>query len=166
MRPSIFLQHVGYLVVACKLLVAACGIQFPDQGLNLGQLHWECGVLATGLPGQSLFPLSKFPMRSYSVIKLSLPLTPSNPPPPSTTKATCYFFMLHLLHPSFPWKPGQAIHLHRTCGILAQDPNHQATRELHTPKFLRALFTGRCQWVRMSPALCSLPETHRLIQTF
>ena len=88
MRPSIFLQHVGYLVVACKLLVAACGIQFPDQGLNLGQLHWECGVLATGLPGQSLFPLSKFPMRSYSVIKLSLPLTPSNPPPPSTTPSS------------------------------------------------------------------------------
>jgi len=25
-------------------IVAACGIQFPDQGLNLGPLHWELGV--------------------------------------------------------------------------------------------------------------------------
>ena len=26
----------------------------PDQGLNLGPLHWERGVLATGPPGKSL----------------------------------------------------------------------------------------------------------------
>ena len=32
----------------------ACGIQFPDQGLNLGSLHWECGVLTTAPPGKSL----------------------------------------------------------------------------------------------------------------
>ena len=38
------LQHVGPLVVAC-------GIQFPDQGWNLGPLHWEQGVSATGPPG-------------------------------------------------------------------------------------------------------------------
>ena len=25
-----------------------CKIYFPDQGLNPGPLHWECGVLATG----------------------------------------------------------------------------------------------------------------------
>ena len=25
----------------------------PDQGSNLGPLHWKCGVLATGLPGKS-----------------------------------------------------------------------------------------------------------------
>ena len=35
----------------CGLLVAACGILFPDQGLNPGTLHWERGVLATGPPG-------------------------------------------------------------------------------------------------------------------
>ena len=40
--------------MACKLLVAACGIYFPDQGLNLGPLHWESGVLATGPPGKFL----------------------------------------------------------------------------------------------------------------
>ena len=34
------------------LSVVACGIQFPNQGLNL-VLHWDCGVLATGPPGKS-----------------------------------------------------------------------------------------------------------------
>jgi len=29
----------GSLVVVCKLSVAACGIQFHDQGLDLGPLH-------------------------------------------------------------------------------------------------------------------------------
>ena len=29
----------------------ACGIKFPDQGLNLGPLHWEHGV--PGPPGKS-----------------------------------------------------------------------------------------------------------------
>ena len=35
------LQHTGSLVVACKLLVEVCGIQFPDQGLNPATLHWK-----------------------------------------------------------------------------------------------------------------------------
>ena len=48
------LQRVGSLVVACGLLVVACEIQFPDQGSNLGPLHWEFRVLATGPPGKSL----------------------------------------------------------------------------------------------------------------
>ena len=39
--------------VACELLVAACGIWYPNQGLNQGPLHWEHGVLATGPPGKS-----------------------------------------------------------------------------------------------------------------
>ena len=46
-------------------LVATYGIQFPDQGSNLGTLHWESGVLATGPPGKSLLtgfflPISKY----------------------------------------------------------------------------------------------------------
>ena len=50
---SIFIVSCRVLsVAACKLLVAACGIQFPDQGLNWGPLHWESGVLVTGLPGK------------------------------------------------------------------------------------------------------------------
>ena len=35
------------------LIVAACGIQFPEQGSNLGLSHWEYRVLATGPPGKS-----------------------------------------------------------------------------------------------------------------
>ena len=40
------------LVAEFKPLVVACGLKSPDQGLNLGPLHWEHGVLATGLPSQ------------------------------------------------------------------------------------------------------------------
>ena len=37
----------------CWALAVACGIWFPDQGLNLGPLHWECSVLTTGPPEKS-----------------------------------------------------------------------------------------------------------------
>ena len=37
-----------------NLLVAPCGIKFPEQGPNLGPLHWEHEVLAAGPPGKSL----------------------------------------------------------------------------------------------------------------
>ena len=44
------------LVAAWELLIETRGIHFPDQGLNpdLGPLPWECGVLATRPPGNSL----------------------------------------------------------------------------------------------------------------
>ena len=45
--------HTGSVAAACELLVVACGIWFPDQGLNLGHLHWEQAVLTTGPPGKS-----------------------------------------------------------------------------------------------------------------
>ena len=48
------LWSVRPLLVACELLVVARGIWFPGQGLNLGPLHWELAVLATG-------PAGKFP---------------------------------------------------------------------------------------------------------
>ena len=35
------------------VLVVAWKTQLPDQGLNLGSLHWERGVLGTGPPGKS-----------------------------------------------------------------------------------------------------------------
>ena len=38
----------------CRLSAVARGVQFPDQGSNLSPLHWEHGVLTTGLPGKSL----------------------------------------------------------------------------------------------------------------
>ena len=34
-------------------LIVACGLQFPDQGLNLGPLDWEHRVLTTAPPGKS-----------------------------------------------------------------------------------------------------------------
>ena len=44
----------GIFFVACELLVASCGVWFPDQGLKLDPLHWECGVLVIGSPERSL----------------------------------------------------------------------------------------------------------------
>ena len=40
-------------LVACELLVAACGIYLPGQGSNSAPLHWECGVSASGPSGKS-----------------------------------------------------------------------------------------------------------------
>ena len=45
--------HVG-----SSIFVVACGIEFPDQGLNPGPLHGEQRVLATGLPGKFLHILN------------------------------------------------------------------------------------------------------------
>ena len=48
-------QYLRFLLQHAGSLVAACGIYFPNQGLIPGPLHWECGVLATGLPGKLEF---------------------------------------------------------------------------------------------------------------
>ena len=52
----IFIYIFDYLVsvVARGIFSSACGIQFSDQGLNLGPLHWELRVLATGPLRKSL----------------------------------------------------------------------------------------------------------------
>lgn len=43
-----------FSVVATRgIFVAACGIQFPDQGSNPSALHSEFGVLTAGPPGKS-----------------------------------------------------------------------------------------------------------------
>ena len=42
----------------------ACGIQFPDQELNLGTFHWRCGILATdhqGSPERHYMSMVCFP---------------------------------------------------------------------------------------------------------
>ena len=42
MGSLIFIAVCGIIIVACKLLVAACGgAWIHDQGSNLGPLHWE-----------------------------------------------------------------------------------------------------------------------------
>ena len=51
---------VAALVAACKLLVVAYGIQFPDQGSTLSPLKSKCRVLAPGPPGKAQFLLSFF----------------------------------------------------------------------------------------------------------
>ena len=56
----------------CWVLVAACGIKFPDQGLNLGSLCWEHVVLATGSPGNSTF--KKFNIQKTKIM-VSGPIT-------------------------------------------------------------------------------------------
>ena len=48
-----------------------CEVYFPDQGLNLGPLHWEPRVLATGPLGKSppcMFYFSLFPNASKFVL--------------------------------------------------------------------------------------------------
>ena len=57
---------VGSLVVAFKLLVAACGIYFPDQGSNQGPLNLELGVLAAGPPRKSLHLKFNSPLSSVN----------------------------------------------------------------------------------------------------
>ena len=47
-------------------LVATCGMQFPDQGMNLVFLHWECRVLAQGSPSSSLLKSSLVSIAPYS----------------------------------------------------------------------------------------------------
>ena len=40
-----------------RSLLVACGIWSPNQGSNPGPLHWEHGVLVTGLPGKPVEPV-------------------------------------------------------------------------------------------------------------
>ena len=56
------LKHFYLFIWLCQVLVTACRITFPDQGLNPGSLHWKCRVLATGPPGksQNLYNLSGY----------------------------------------------------------------------------------------------------------
>jgi len=51
-----YLINIYLFLFIClnQVLVVSCGVQFPDQGLNPGPLHEECGILATGPPGKSL----------------------------------------------------------------------------------------------------------------
>ena len=56
MALGTFRFHCGMLdllMVTCELLVSAREIQFSDQGSNQSPLHFEHGILATGLLGKS-----------------------------------------------------------------------------------------------------------------
>ena len=58
---------------ALRALVAACGVQLPDQGSNPGPLHRERGDIATGPPGRpcSLVLMNSKLSDAVSAIKLS-----------------------------------------------------------------------------------------------
>ena len=60
--PSLFNSFI-YLLWLCQALVVAYKIQFPDQRLNLGPLHWERGVVATEPSGK--FPYSFFNLNKH-----------------------------------------------------------------------------------------------------
>ena len=66
----LFIWLSWVLVVACRifeLLVVACGIWFPEQGLNLDPLQWEHRVLATGPPGKSMCLLLRLHGESHKL---------------------------------------------------------------------------------------------------
>ena len=53
----------------------ACGIQFPDQELNLGTFHWRCGILATdhqGSPERHFICLWSASLHGWKLIKVFL----------------------------------------------------------------------------------------------
>ena len=89
--PYASLWHVVSLAEACKDLVVACGIEFPNQGSNPGP-PWEDGVLATGLPGKSpglehylkapAWPCSLPAKELVSLLCFHLPVLPSLPQTP------------------------------------------------------------------------------------
>ena len=49
-RHILFLKYL--FIWLCWVLASAGRIYFPDQGWNLGSLHWEHGVLASGQQGK------------------------------------------------------------------------------------------------------------------
>ena len=51
LKDSIFFNSFIWLH---QVLITAYGILFPDQGSNLGPLHWELRVLTTGPAEKSL----------------------------------------------------------------------------------------------------------------
>ena len=68
-KKKFYLAVLGLNCSKQNLLVVECGIYFPDQGSNLGPLHWEPVVLTTGPPGKSLFEPSWTTGKRYMSLK-------------------------------------------------------------------------------------------------
>ena len=66
------LQQQGPLVVSCKFLVVACGIQFPDQGLNppalgvWGLNHWTTRKVPNGEQSYILIGRRRLQSKTFS----------------------------------------------------------------------------------------------------
>ena len=92
----IWLQHTGSLVAACELLGHVGS--FPDQGLNLGPLHWERGAFAPRLPKKSLISISDvWKLRFGEVRELASGPWKWEPAPPRPTSPH------HWVDPGIKW---------------------------------------------------------------
>ena len=102
------LQHAGSSV-------AACGIEFPDQGSNPGRLHWGCGGLATGSPEKSL----EWHLRKESSSK-ALHLQISAGIPQMTVQLTLLHFhwSQFMLLSFLSWLPNHSLHAERNHFVL------------------------------------------------
>ena len=119
----------GSLFMSRELFIVACRIQFPDEGFNLGPLHWECRVLATGPSGKSYsycsYPcpcdLELLTSPSYhsqddhyspspSLLVL-LNTYPAHPPPtePNYTERSLFFYLTTLILPLLGFPGGSEV---------------------------------------------------------
>ena len=64
---GIFVTTCG--IVSCGMKVGTCWIYVPDQGLNPGPLHWECGVLTTEPPRKSHHVIHHLEVPSLQTIR-------------------------------------------------------------------------------------------------
>ena len=91
---NIYLFGCWVFIVAFKLSAVACGIQFPDQGLNLSPQHWEFRVLATGPPESPIdFFLCVFLEFYWAYSNHGLQYEPLNPhivPLPHSLPSFCH----------------------------------------------------------------------------
>ena len=82
-------------------LVAACGVQFPDQRSNSGPLPWEQRVLATAPPGKSvLIFLVHTLAHSFQMFKKEVSHSQYNFPPYIFSLVAFKFFCLFLVFSS------------------------------------------------------------------
>ena len=96
-------------------LVAACRIQFPDQGMNPGPLHWENRVLTTGPPGKSL--------HQFFVVRFLAP----------NSRGSRGLFQLRLLLPWRGWQEENQhfpLHLVMSCSSFVTGRSMKITEHL------------------------------------
>lgn len=87
-------------------LITACGIKFPEQGSNLGLLHWKQRVLATGTTGEiptfyfkTILNLQKIKRRVWRILLYLLSKDPSQILP--IVPITAFVAKTSFQHPCF-----------------------------------------------------------------
>ena len=139
----------------------ACGILISSQGLNLGPLHWECRVLATGLPGTSPTVLTIFQVKRSLALSTFTQLCNHHP---RLSLELCYCYKLELcpqetLAPHFPLPIAPDNH-HPTFCLYESD----CSRELNSSyPFVSGLFhLARLQISSMLQHMSAFPSFKRL----